>query len=228
MSTIPPARLLELIRPYWETPVDTGESGRREAHGPQAQLEDLSALLPKLGIYLDLLQRWGQKTNLTAIRDPEQQVSRHFGESLFAARVLAPSLQPGSAVLDLGSGAGFPGLPLQLLLPEVRVTLAESQGKKAAFLREAVRSLGAGAVVWAARVEDLPMGLQFDAVTLRAVDRPREALAEARRRVRPAGWLLHLRGAADGALAAQDQSTATVCSVPIPGLKAGWVDLMQG
>ncbi len=102
------------------------------------------ALLGQLGVYLDLLLHWNDRTNLTAIRDPEEMVSRHFGESLFAGLLLKRRLHAEATVLDFGSGAGFPGVPIQLLNPKFRVTLAESQGKKAAFLREVVRVLGCG------------------------------------------------------------------------------------
>jgi 16S rRNA (guanine527-N7)-methyltransferase len=94
-------------------------------------------------------------------------------------------------VLDLGSGAGFPGLPIQLLLPELRVTLAESQNKKASFLREAVRTLGlANAEVWAGRAEEMAAGRSYEVVTLRAVDNMPAALAAAEARLQPGGILL--------------------------------------
>src|SRR6266567_4454726 len=136
-----------------------------------------ATLIPQLSAYLDLLLKWNARTNLTAIRDPEEIVRRHFGESLFAARHLAPAnLDPANpdqgtiTLLDFGSGAGFPGLPIALLRPDIQVTLAESQNKKAAFLREAVRTLDLPNVeVWAARVETLPVDRQFRIVTLRAV-----------------------------------------------------------
>src|ERR1700733_10166220 len=96
-----------------------------------------ATLLSKLSLYLDLLLKWNARTNLTAVRDPEEIVTRHFGASLFAARVLSPHLLIGSTLLDFGSGAGFPGLPIQLFRPDFHVTLAESQNKKASFLREA-------------------------------------------------------------------------------------------
>src|SRR3978361_1386712 len=102
-------------------------------------LQEIAPLvLSRLAVYLEILLKWNAKTNLTAIRDPEEIVRRHFGESLFAGRQLAPC----ATLLDFGSGAGFPGLPIQLLWPEIVVTLAESQNKKATFLREVVRSLG--------------------------------------------------------------------------------------
>lgn len=130
-------------------------------------------LYEKLGDYLDLLVKWNARTNLTSIREPEEIVQRHFGESLFAARHLPEC----STLLDLGSGAGFPGLPIQLLRPEIAVTLAESQGKKASFLREAVRTLGLKSEVWAGRVEAMPLEQRFEVVALRAVDKMPDALA---------------------------------------------------
>jgi 16S rRNA (guanine527-N7)-methyltransferase len=142
-------------------------------------LDPISAhQLVKLSTYLDLLLRWNAKTNLTAIRSPEEIVRRHFGESLFAGRHLG-SMTP-KTLLDFGSGAGFPGLPIAMLHPEITVTLAESQNKKATFLREVVRTLEIPNVeVWAGRAEDLPLESQFQTVTLRAVDDMAVALTAA-------------------------------------------------
>lgn len=134
------------------------------------------AILPQLSTYLDLLLKWNARTNLTAIRDPEEIVRRHFGESLFAARHLAADTP---TLLDLGSGAGFPGVPIALLHPGIKVTLAESQHKKASFLREVVRDLGLSTEVWASRAEALPPARQFHTVALRAVDNMAVAVAAA-------------------------------------------------
>ena len=135
-----------------------------------------TTLLPQLSLYLDLLLKWNAQTNLTAIRDPHEIVRRHFGESLFAAQHLGT---PGT-LLDLGSGAGFPGLPIALLHPHIAVTLAESQNKKATFLREAIRTLNLPNVkVWPARAETLPPIQLFHTITLRAVDNMQAAVAAA-------------------------------------------------
>jgi 16S rRNA (guanine527-N7)-methyltransferase len=143
-------------------------------------------LIPQLSTYLDLLLKWNARTNLTAVRDPEEVVRRHFGESLFAAQHIG---RPDT-LLDFGSGAGFPGLPIALLLPETHVTLAESQNKKATFLREAVRTLQLQNVeVWAARAETMPASRQFHTVALRAVDNMEAALPAARARIAPGGQL---------------------------------------
>lgn len=136
-----------------------------------------AGILAQILKYLDLLLKWNARTNLTAIRDPRQIVQRHFGESLFAGRHLGPETR---TLLDLGSGAGFPGLPIALHRPEIAVTLAESQSKKASFLREAVRTLGVQNVeVWAGRAESMPADRRFDTVTLRAVDNMPAAIAAA-------------------------------------------------
>ena len=205
MPTLPEARIATLLQPYL---------GAEGAPVP-------SGLCAQLSTYLDLLVKWNARTNLTAIREPEEMVRRHFGESLFAGAHLGSRLPAGATVLDFGSGAGFPGLPIQLLRPELCVTLAESQGKKASFLREVVRTLGLRTEIWAGRVEAMEaVGgklRQFDAVTLRAVDNMQQALAEARRRVAPEGWLVTL-------------STETVPEaecLALPGDAPGWLTLLK-
>jgi 16S rRNA (guanine527-N7)-methyltransferase len=174
MPTLPTSRLQTLLTPYL---------GDFPAPPP---------LYDQLSTYLDLLLKWNARTNLTAIRDPEEIVRRHFGESLFAGIHLAHKLAPEATLLDFGSGAGFPGLPIQLLLPQFRVTLAESQNKKATFLREVVRTLALPTQIHAARVEDLPAATRYNAITLRAVDNMPAALAAATPRLAPGGWLVLL------------------------------------
>lgn len=151
-------------------------------------------LMQALQVYLDLLLRWNARTNLTAIREPEEITTRHFGESLFSGVCVARRAGSAGNALDLGSGAGFPGIPMALLLPDWHLVLAESQGKKAAFLREAVRALGLTAEVWSGRVETMPADRLFDVVALRAVDRMSAMLELGRLRVAPGGLLLQLSG----------------------------------
>lgn len=141
---------------------------------------------------------WNARTNLTAIRDPEQLVQRQIGESLFAARFVDI---PGT-LMDFGSGGGFPGIPLQIALPTLRVTLAESQGKKASFLREALRSLGLNAEVWSSRVESMPADRVFGVVAMRAVDQAAAMLPIAQERVAPEGKLLRYLPASEESLLA--------------------------
>src|ERR1017187_10846818 len=142
------------------------------------------SLAGRFGDYCLLLIRWNSRVNLTAIRGEEGILSRHFVESIACARRLPAGI---GTLLDLRSGAGFPGIPIALCRPEIAVTLAESQGKKAAFLREAVRVLGLAAKVHSGRAEALTTN--FDCVTLRAVDKMELAVQAATQLVRPGGWL---------------------------------------
>ena len=151
----------------------------------EAGLERVDSVLAgRFEDYLSLFIRWNARLNLTAIRDEEGIISRHFVESIACARALPSGI---ATLLDFGSGAGFPGVPIALFRPEIAVTLAESQGKKAAFLLEAVRVLGVGAKVHSGRAEALRA--VFDCVTLRAVDKMEQAVQKAARLSRPGGWL---------------------------------------
>jgi 16S rRNA (guanine527-N7)-methyltransferase len=148
-------RIAELLRPY---------IGEVELSGE---------LQEQLRLYLDLLLRWNARINLTAVRGPEQIVTRHFGESLFGARLLlqnAGTTQAAITLADVGSGAGFPGIPLKLWTPQIQLTLIESQNKKATFLREVIRTLKLeSAHVFCGRAEQ--WGKTADLVTLRAVEK---------------------------------------------------------
>ncbi len=149
-------RIAELLRPFLE------DSSAPEAVLSNSQLSDIS-------IYLDTLLRWNARINLTAIRDPEEIVTRHFGESLFAARHLFPDKRGSAHVIDVGSGAGFPGLPIKLWARDVRLILIESNNKKATFLREVIRALKlANTEVFAGRAETFSGS--GDIVTLRALE----------------------------------------------------------
>jgi 16S rRNA (guanine527-N7)-methyltransferase len=138
----------------------------------------------KFEAYLSLLLRWNESVNLTSIRTEGEILERHFVESIACAQALPLEME---TLLDFGSGAGFPGLPIALYRPELTVTLAESQVKKAAFLHEAVRVLGISAKVYSQRAE-LLRG-HFDCVTMRAVDRMLQAVETAVRLVAPGGRL---------------------------------------
>lgn len=116
--------------------------------------------------HYELLVKWNRKLNLTAIEDPSEVVTRHYGESLF----LAAHLPAGSlGIVDIGSGAGFPGFPVAILRPECAVTLVESHQRKAVFLKEASRSVS-NIWVLARRAEEVAAsGAEFDWVISRAV-----------------------------------------------------------
>jgi 16S rRNA (guanine527-N7)-methyltransferase len=144
--------------------------------------------------YLNLLYRWNQHMNLTAVRMPRHMAALHLGESARCAQLLPLEAR---TVLDFGSGAGLPGIPIQIVRPEMAVTLAESQIKKAAFLREIVRTLNlTQTTVYAGRANNLAncstwnnSDTGFDMVTLRAVDRMAQALLDAVQCLRAGGWL---------------------------------------
>lgn len=137
-----------------------------------ASAEAAETLLDGLLKYLELLQKWGRTYNLTAIHEPERMLTHHLFDSL----AMAPFVRPGP-LLDVGSGAGLPGIPLALLLPDLRVSLIDASHKKAAFMQQAVIELGlAGRVdVSHGRVEAWPEALQaprpsagFTQITARA------------------------------------------------------------
>lgn len=159
----------------------------------EAGLDPVDAeLAHRFDAYLSLITRWNARINLTAIRSEEGILSRHFFESIACARVLPAGI---ATMLDFGSGAGFPGIPIALCRPEIAVTLAESQGKKAAFLHEAIRALGISAIVHSGRAEALCAA--FDCVTLRAVDKMQQAVRAAAQLVRPGGWLVLMTTSAE-------------------------------
>jgi 16S rRNA (guanine(527)-N(7))-methyltransferase RsmG len=238
-----PARIAELLAPFLDEANDQRLTTR--------DLEDIS-------MYIDILRRWNAHINLTAIRDPEAIVTRHFGESLFAARLLFPKREhvgtavPGApakqssaecdkgrndkqdlaqergradhrgrvegqrggealapeipnlslplaeqtTLSDIGSGAGFPGIPIKLWQPTLGLTLIESNHKKATFLREISRALTLTDInILTARAESIAAST-FDIVTLRAVERFESIFPVAARLVAPSGRLALLIGSA--------------------------------
>jgi 16S rRNA (guanine527-N7)-methyltransferase len=152
--------------------------------------------LCQVSIYLELLLRWNARIGLTAVRDPEEIITRHFGESFFAARHLFSPDAPAATAIDIGSGAGFPGFPLKIFSPSLDLTLVESNNKKVAFLREVVRALDlpTGVRVLASRAEDVESTTTL--VTIRAVERFENALPIARKLLAPNGRLALLIGSA--------------------------------
>jgi 16S rRNA (guanine527-N7)-methyltransferase len=169
--------------------------------------------LAKLASYGNLLLRWNERTSLTAIREARGVLDRHIVESVAAARLVPAGI---TTLLDYGSGAGLPGIPIAVVREEVRVTLAESQGKKAAFLREAVRTLDLNASIHAGRVADLDVATLFDAITLRAVEKMEESVKEARERVGAGGFLVIFATAATKAGLLKAANAASVVEHPLP------------
>jgi len=190
------ARIAELLQPFL---------------GPADDQRLTTNDLSNISIYIDLLLRWNARINLTAIRQPEEIVTRHFGESLFAARHLFPTrtnvgadalVRPAeqssarTRLIDVGSGAGFPGLPIKMWATHIHLTLIESNHKKATFLREVARTITLTDInVFAGRAEDYA-NPPTEVVTLRAVERFDTTLPIAARLVKPGGRLALLIGKA--------------------------------
>ena len=161
-------------------------------HGIEAlQLRLPDNAVRKLQDYLDLLGRWNAAYNLTAVRDPAQMTTRHLLDSL----AVLPFVQ-GESLADLGSGAGLPGVPLAVARPDIEVTLVDSNGKKARFLREVVRALPLpNARVAQVRAQDLEG--RFDCVTARAFASLREMLEWGGHALASQGVWLALKGKAE-------------------------------
>jgi 16S rRNA (guanine527-N7)-methyltransferase len=194
-------RIAELLKPFLEKPLSRGQ-------------------LQSVGLHLDLLLKWNSKINLTAVRGPEAILARHFGESFFAAEHLFQPSDSGSAI-DIGSGAGFPGLPLKLWSPSIEMTLIESNQRKATFLRETIRALELqGICVEGSRAETISIqadSTRADLVTLRAVERFEHILPIARGLVNPGGRLAILIGESQMQIATSMPTLAGVTwQTPIP------------
>ncbi len=120
----------------------------------------------KFSIHAEELIKWNSKTNLTAITDPFEVAVKHFLDSLAPARMIPA----GSSMLDMGSGGGFPGIPLKIILPSLSVSMVDSSRKKISFLKHVIRTLGLeGIDACQARVENLSENKErFDVVICRA------------------------------------------------------------
>ena len=189
--------------------------------------DELDAGLAALGLdpelaapllaYLALLDRWNRTYNLTAIRDPREMVGKHLLDSL----AMHPYLDDGH-LADLGAGAGLPGIPLAIAKPGLQVTLVESNGKKARFLREAVRTLGlANARVAESRAEALDQPGAYDAITARALDTLAGIIEVGGHLLKPSGKLLAMKGERpeeEIAALPRGWKVSTVHPLAVPGL----------
>ncbi len=140
--------------------------------------------------YLDLLEKWNRVYNLTAIRDKDQMVSNHLLDSL----VIVPFVH-GVRVLDVGSGAGLPGIPLALARPQLQITLLDSNHKKTAFLRQASAELALTNVsVASERVESWQPVQKFDCIVSRAFAELAEFVNLAKHLLAPGGYFAAMKG----------------------------------
>jgi 16S rRNA G527 N7-methylase RsmG len=277
------ARIAELLQPFMGSTLGPAKnichSEPPRSGGEEPACQDLSQnWILDISTYIDMLLRWNARINLTAIRNPEEIVTRHFGESLFAAQHLFPRANGGTdassapiehnsrvegsqivrgekpdseavgetarqrpitmkgkkgasaheandqwlatsdslTLADLGSGAGFPGIPIKLWAPHIALTLIESNHKKAAFLREITRTLTLTDVnILTARAESIT-NLSFNVVTLRAVERFESILPTAVRLLAPGGRLALLIGATQLSAAHHALPNLSWSSSPLP------------
>lgn len=173
--------------------------------------------LDRLMQFLGLLEKWGRTYNLTAIRDRRSAVDLHLLDSL----LVLPHLQGVGRVLDVGTGAGLPGIPLAILMPEAQFTLIDSSGKKIRFVRQAILELGLTNVeAHATRIQDyVPPSSQFDAILARAFSSLVEIRELTSRLLVPEGWIFALKGRyPEDELRSLDMGRADVFPLTLPGV----------
>lgn len=197
---------------------------RAELDAGLAALGLNNALAAPLLAYLELLARWNRTYNLTAVRDPREMVGKHLLDSLAMHCVLDQLGIDHGTLADLGTGAGLPGIPLAIAKPNLQVALVESNGKKARFLREAVRTLQLGnARVAETRAEALDEPGAHDAITARALATLPLIVKLGGHLLKPGGRLLAMKGARpDDEIAALPEGwhLQSVHLLTVPGLAA--------
>ena len=180
---------------------------------PEGAAEKFAALISEL-------ERWNQRTNLTAIREPRAMVSAHLLDSLVARPLLH-----GDTVLDVGTGPGFPGLPLAIAEPERQFTLLDSNNKKIMFVKHAAGLLGLGNVVAVqGRSEDYAPGQRFDTVIARALAALPRLVEIAGHHVGEDGVFVALKGLHPAEELEQMSNTPwdhVVTELKVPGLQSG-------
>jgi 16S rRNA (guanine527-N7)-methyltransferase len=189
------------------------------------------AALPSLAAHLRLVLRWNRAMSLTAVRSPSAAVESHVVESLLAAAWVDPGRGP---LLDVGSGNGYPAIPIKCVLPSLRVTLLEPSLRKSVFLKRAARELGLeGVEVLPERIErpsDLLRRSPLGTVTMRAVARIDEILEGAPGALATGGRLiLFLGGSAAGRLAGRLPPALTVRRrIPLPWRPGAELVVLEG
>lgn len=204
------------------TPLPAALRGTLES-GLSALSLDTALAAPLLD-YLALLVRWNRTYNLTAVRDPAEMVTKHLLDSLAMHPYVDALAARGGTLADLGTGAGLPGIPLAIAKPGLRVTLVESNGKKARFMREALRSLGLkDARVAESRIEAFNEPGAYDAITARALATLPLILELGGHLLKPEGELLAMKGVhPDDEIAALPAGWTVRSARPlsVPGLEA--------
>jgi 16S rRNA (guanine527-N7)-methyltransferase len=176
-------------------PIEIGNRQICDALSPFA-ISPSDDQIAKIREYVLLLLKWNRSMNLTSVTNPAEIVGRHFGESMFAAKLLPLE---GCRLADVGTGAGFPGLPLKIVCPSIHLTLIESNNKKWVFLSEVVRTLELTDVqIHGERFEQIrPETLQANIITSRAVGEFKELLRWSTNALARRGHLMLWVGAED-------------------------------
>ena len=193
----------------------------RIADGIAAMRLDMPAdACARLVAHLDLIAKWNRVHNLTAVREPEQMVVLHVLDSLS----VLPDVGEAASVLDVGSGAGLPGVPIAIARPKSRVTLLDSSRKKCAFLEQAKIDIAlANVQVVCARVEQWRPDERFEIIVSRAFSDLADFVAQARHLLAPGGRLIAMKGVyPKEELAALDPAfrVREVAALHVPGLDA--------
>jgi len=182
----------------------------------------IGGLADQILVYIDLLLKWNRKVALTTVVDPVKIVRFHFGESLFATQCFSLNK---SRLADVGSGAGFPGLPLAMAAPQLAVTLIESNRKKCAFLEEVIRVLNLpNAEAYRGRAESMaPISPAFEFVTARAFGHFEKLVSWAKTHLTPDGRVLLWLGEADARAVSSSQGWNWDAPRLIPGSSRRYV-----
>jgi len=171
--------------------------------------------LSDISHYVQTLLKWNKMINLTALEDPAEIVAKHFGESIFAASVI-PEIS--GRLADVGTGAGFPGLPLKIAFPGINLLLIEPNNKKCAFLTEITQELGlVGVEIYRARYEEtVQLGQKLDYVCSRALGNYRHLLRWAKTTLKLDGKVVLWVGTDDSTLIGQTKGWIWRVPTPIP------------
>ncbi|MGD1211860.1 MAG: 16S rRNA (guanine(527)-N(7))-methyltransferase RsmG [Candidatus Acidiferrales bacterium] len=197
MKHLSDAQIAEILRPY----------------GVSANV----GLCNRVRTYIAILLKWNATVSLTAVIEPVEICRFHFGESIFAAS--AVPMREGR-LADVGSGAGFPGLPLRMASPAITLTLIESNARKAAFLSEVVRSLELkGVEVFRGRMEDHKPDKPYDWVTARALGQHDDLLRWAKGNLTASGKVVLWVGEDDANRISQTPEWEWRPPILIPGSK---------